>query len=379
MKIHCERAELLKGLEVVQRALPGSTSILELTCIRLRAKGGVLEMAATDLKTFISTEIPAKVDSEGEALVQGQFFSECVRSMPESDRHPILLENLENRRLLIAVPDLGARFEAMTRDVQEYPNVELLEADLSFLLHGARLKKALKFGAHASAQTENTVQGFHGVRLFAENGSLKIASQDGWRLAESVLGLEGFEELQLEWLLSLASVQDLLKILPDDEVEFQQGGGRVLLRHGSLIFQTMLAEGQFMDYEGFFPEDLGERSIALPRLPLTNHLRGLMPVSRDIGNRVSFQVKGSSFGMESFSDKMGTGWRELEVESQELEGLSVALNSKYVLDFLGSVESDRISLFCEGEEMPVYFWPEEQAEGEGRFVCVIMSLTQRVA
>ncbi|MCJ8344139.1 hypothetical protein MJH12_01265, partial [bacterium] len=76
MKIYCQKDDLLKGLQIVSRALPSTTAIPELTHFYFQAQDGVLSVGATNMKTYISTKIPAEILREGEILVQGKFFLE---------------------------------------------------------------------------------------------------------------------------------------------------------------------------------------------------------------------------------------------------------------------------------------------------------------
>ena len=83
MKILCNKNDLLHALQVTTRALPTTTAIPELTHIHLQASDGDLRLSATNIKTFISTQIDSQVEREGEILVQGQFFLELVHNLRE--------------------------------------------------------------------------------------------------------------------------------------------------------------------------------------------------------------------------------------------------------------------------------------------------------
>jgi len=379
MKLRIFRSDLLKALQTVSRALPTVTAIMELTYLKLSVKGDRLQIAATDLRTYIATEIEAIVERPGEILVSGQFFQEVVQALQGYEEKRVILEVQPNRRVSLTLEGETPRYDLSGRDADEYPAIELITPLSEFTVSGKVLKSALRFGIHASAKSENTVQGFCGARITLEASRLVVAAQDGWRLSESSRPASFMVTSPVQWLLPLSVINDWMKLLPDTDLTISSGDNKVLLKVSDTVYQTVLAEGNFMDYEGFFPEDMEDRYAELNRNQFMGHIKGIMPVAKDIGNRIALKLEASRLGMESFSDKLGEAWREMPVTENLLEDFTVALNAQYITDCVGSMGSAGVRFFCEGEEMPVYFWPSEP-ESEGYLDrAVIMSLTLRSA
>ncbi|PCJ17891.1 MAG: DNA polymerase III subunit beta [Candidatus Cloacimonadota bacterium] len=373
MKIYCQKDDLLKGLQVVSRALPATTAIPELTHFYFKAKEGVLSVCATNMKTYISTIIPAEILREGEILVQGKFFLELVQSLNSfGNKHAVVDVNEENNRVLFTLEGERLKYELTGRGREEYPEVELIEAETEFKIDGKMLKDLFKFGSIASAATETSVQGFRGVCMEIKDSKLTIASMDGNRLAMISRILPRFEGMSFRWLLSLEVVSELLKILPDEEVLVQQRDNKVLLRFSNIIFQTMLSEGDFVDYEDFIPDDL-EGGIELSRTEFLSNLKGLQPVSRESGDRIAIDISEDVFGLSSFNEKFGEAYREIKIEGSN-EEMNLAFNARYIIDFLNSSSDQTILMQCDGEGMPAYFWSKENIQ-EASDLCVIMSLT----
>ncbi|MCO4781267.1 MAG: DNA polymerase III subunit beta [Candidatus Cloacimonetes bacterium] len=373
MKIYCQKDDLLKGLQIVSRALPSTTAIPELTHFYFQAQEGVLSVCATNMKTYISTKIPAEILRQGEILVQGKFFLELVQSLNSfGNKHAVVDVNEDNNRVLFTLEGERLKYELTGRGREEYPDVELIEAETEFKIDGKMLKELFKFGSIASAATETSVQGFRGVCMEVKESKMTVASMDGNRLAMNSRTLPRFENLDFRWLLSLDVVSELLKILPDEEVLVQQRDNKILLQFSSIVFQTMLNEGEFVDYEDFIPDDL-EGGIELSRTEFLDHLKGLQPVSRESGNRIAIDISADVFGLSSFNEKFGEAYREIKIEGEN-EDVNLAFNAKYIMDFLNSSSDQTILMFCEGEGMPAYFWSKENIP-EANDLCVIMSLT----
>src|SRR5919206_147776 len=75
LKVVCSREELAAELAVVGRGVSTRTAVQILSGVLLRADGGKLELAATDMELSIRTSIEdAQVEGEGAVVVPGQLL-----------------------------------------------------------------------------------------------------------------------------------------------------------------------------------------------------------------------------------------------------------------------------------------------------------------
>src|SRR5438876_779241 len=84
LKIVCSREELAQKLAVVGRGVSTRTAVQILSGILLRAVGGKLELAATDMELSIRTTLDGQVEGEGavpelEAIVPARALEELRR------------------------------------------------------------------------------------------------------------------------------------------------------------------------------------------------------------------------------------------------------------------------------------------------------------
>src|SRR5581483_3048429 len=86
LKIVCSREELAAKLSVVGRGVSTRTAVQILSGVLLRAAGGTLELAATDMELSIRTSLEdAQVEGEGAAVVPGRLLVDLSRLLPESE------------------------------------------------------------------------------------------------------------------------------------------------------------------------------------------------------------------------------------------------------------------------------------------------------
>lgn len=374
MKIRCPKNNLVKALETVSPALPATTTIPELTHVCLNASEKALTISATNMRTFISTQIECETELAGEILVQGKFFQELIHSMGSSAQAvlQIEVEPVSNRVQLTIVGNRSCRNEIPGRQKDDYPEIELIDPDFVFETHGQEFRELLRVGSICSSQIENSLGGFRGICLDFKPGIIQAASTDGHRLMKASKSVNHQIQESLRWMISQEVCSELTKVIPTDSITVKQKGNKFLVEFDSTIFQSLLSQAEFTDYEEYIPDDLSG-GVELEKSLFLEHLKGVNPVARENGNRVVFELKGKSMGLSAFSEILGEAYREMEIENQ-IPDMTVAFNSKYIMDYLNSVPDERILMVCEGEGMPAYFWGENNNENSSH-ICVIMSLS----
>src|SRR6266496_910977 len=85
MKIACSKDELAQKLGIVSRGVSARTAVQILTGILLRAEGGTLSVASTDMELSLRTSLEAQVEGEGAVVVPGRLLLDLVRSLPDSE------------------------------------------------------------------------------------------------------------------------------------------------------------------------------------------------------------------------------------------------------------------------------------------------------
>src|SRR5213595_630131 len=85
MKVTCSKDELVSRLGVVARAVSTRTAVQILSGVLLRAEGGELRLAATDMEVSLRSSLGAEVGGEGAAVVPGRLLVDLTRLLPEDE------------------------------------------------------------------------------------------------------------------------------------------------------------------------------------------------------------------------------------------------------------------------------------------------------
>src|SRR5436853_67586 len=85
IKVVCRQDELAQKLGVVSRAVSTRASVQILSGVLLRAEGGRLHLAATDMELSLRSSLEAQVDGEGSVVVPGRLLVDLVRLLPDNE------------------------------------------------------------------------------------------------------------------------------------------------------------------------------------------------------------------------------------------------------------------------------------------------------
>ena len=86
MNIVCSKEELLKGVTIVQKAVPTRTTMSILECILIDATGDEIKLTANDMEIGIETVVNGKIIEGGVVAIEAKFLSDVVRKPPDNDR-----------------------------------------------------------------------------------------------------------------------------------------------------------------------------------------------------------------------------------------------------------------------------------------------------
>ena len=84
MKLICSKANLLKGVNIVSKAVPSKTTMSILECILIDASASEIKFTANDMELGIETIVEGEILEKGIVAIDAKVFSEIVRKLPDN-------------------------------------------------------------------------------------------------------------------------------------------------------------------------------------------------------------------------------------------------------------------------------------------------------
>ena len=85
MKLICSKANLVKSVSIVMKAVPSKTTMPILECILIDASTGEIKFTSNDMELGIETKVEGQIVEKGIVALDAKIFSEIVRKLPDSD------------------------------------------------------------------------------------------------------------------------------------------------------------------------------------------------------------------------------------------------------------------------------------------------------
>src|SRR6267142_698517 len=93
MQIVCSKAELVRGIQIVQSAVSSKSTLPVLSNILLETKTNQLKLAATDLEVGVRCMIKAEIVKEGALTIPAKTFSDFVKTLSDNQEIKIVTED----------------------------------------------------------------------------------------------------------------------------------------------------------------------------------------------------------------------------------------------------------------------------------------------
>jgi DNA polymerase-3 subunit beta len=184
----------------------------------------------------------------------------------------------------------------------------------------------------------------NGTLLDLREGALRCVATDGHRLAlcETPVDLESKARRQV--IIPRKGVLELQRLLDagDGTVEIEFGRNHLRVRRNDFTFTTKLIDGRFPDYESVIPIG-ADKQLTVGRDELRAALQRASILSNEKYRGVKLELTPGRLQIVAHNPEQEEAVEELEVRTP-VDGLSVGFNVNYLLDALGALRGNEVTL-----------------------------------
>ncbi|HCQ31528.1 TPA: DNA polymerase III subunit beta [Candidatus Collierbacteria bacterium] len=355
MKITVQATDLKKYLGIVNRGIGVRPQLPILSGVLLKVTKDEVNLVSTDLEVSFWVKLPAKIDEEGEMIVPAKLFGELVASLPIGNVHLSIEKNI------LTVSSKGINAEVMGQGVEDYPSIPRAKKTQITLKSGEFRQKMDR--VCISAARDDTRPVLTGVLWELEESKTILAATDGYRLTVDKLDVVKTSiEKNTRFILPARSLQEISKVLAETGednfgIEFDKENQQVIFTIADMEISSRLIAGDFPPYQQIMPNTYSTKAV-FSREGLLEAVKRANLFARDNANIVKMSIEGEKLIVKAESSQLGSNSTEIETEV-EGEGLTVAFNARYLLDYLGVNNAERVVWETEGELKPSVFRRED--------------------
>lgn len=371
MKVVLNRSDFQKGISTVQSAVAAKNTMPILANVLLEAREKKLEFVATDLDMGVRCSVPAEVVEKGSITLNAKKLADIIRELPDAS---IDIEIDDSHKVILVCQKSNFKIHGLPKD--DFPILPEVKKDRSFKIQALLLQEMIRKTIFAVSNDE-TRYVLNGVFFQVEGGKVRMVSTDGHRLSFIQKKLDSKSDDKCSVIIPTKTLNELSKVIAetvkDEEekekvVEIMATDNQIKFIVEGVEIVSRLIEGQFPNYEQVIPKE-SDKKIEASTEDLAAATRRVAILTSEKSNSIRYQAKGSKLTISSKTPDMGEAKEEIDIVYKG-EEISIAYNSKYVLDVLKNVGTKEILLELTQPLSPGIIRPK----GDNDYLCVIMPM-----
>jgi DNA polymerase-3 subunit beta len=343
MEIKIDREELHKAISKVQSIIEKRSNMPILSMILVSAEGAEISISATDLEISLQQKIPAQVVKPGSITISGRKLFEILK---ESKSPLIQIKAKENNWVFLS--DEQAKFNLASLSADEYPTFAEPEGVDMLEMESSTLREMINKTIYAVTLEE---AGFKLSGIFTEKvvqegkPLLRMVSTDGHRLSLIDKEVKDIEKIRLDAgvMIPKKGMAELGKLAAEGGslfLGFRQNNC-VAKKEKSLIVVRLL-ETKFPDYHAVIPNK-AKAILTVDREVLLDGMKKMSILATETYRGVKVVLERGYMELESINPDLGDAQVRLQVDFKG-ERLETGFNSRYFIDALQSMDSEKVEL-----------------------------------
>ena len=336
MKFSAAREALLKPLQAVIGVVERRQTMPILSNVLLVVKDGQLSVSATDLEVELVAQADVDTDSGGEITVSGRKLLDICRALPEGTQ-----VSVSGSGEKLSIRGGRSRFNLATLPAAEFPIVEDIKAGQSISVSQEALGRLIE-KTHFSMAQQDVRYYLNGMLLETGQGRLRAVATDGHRLALCQVDADGSGDDQ-QVIVPRKGVLELQRLMTGEgDVELEIGANHVRIQLDGIRFTSKLIDGRFPEYERVIPKE-STNELKADRGVFRGALQRTAILSNEKYRGIRLVIRDSGVVLQAHNPEQEEAEEELEVEYSG-EDIEIGFNVNYLLDALGAVEGDDVTL-----------------------------------
>jgi DNA polymerase-3 subunit beta len=344
MEIVVRKSDLLKELQLVQGIVERKNSIPILSNVLADARGGRLDVAATDLDVSLRCGCAAEVAVPGAITLAAKKLFEIMRSLPDSDVH---IKVQADSWTHIDCERVSFKMAGLPRE--DFPSLpEPKGGSQGVDLPGDALRELIARTAFAIT-AEDARYYLAGALMILEKGAISMVATDGHRLSyascKASLSVSDAQRV----LVPRKAIQELSRLLETESAAtFQQIENHLVFRVGERTLASKTIEGQFPAFEKVIATS-GDKTVTVGREALATAIRRVSLLSVERSRAIKVGLSAGRVDLAASSPDLGEARESVPVDYSGAS-VDIGFNAQYLLDFLAAAATEDVLLELKDHE-----------------------------
>lgn len=312
-----------------------------------------LTIKATDFEIGLTVSTQkVKILNDGTTTANGKKLLDIIKILKDSEI------NLEVKKDILHISQSHSNFKLPTFSYSEFPTFPTFEKNNKISINSNILIESLK-KITSTIDTNNPKFELNGALIDIKENSINFVSTDTRRLA--VVNIENQNNSQISIIIPKKAIIEIQKLFFDD-IEIFYDEVNLIIKSNEYLFFTKLINGKFPEYSRIIPKEL-KNSLSLPKINMIEAIKQITTISTDV--KITFI--NNSIIFESLSDDNIEAKTEMEFPTPFSSPFTIAVNSKYLIDFLNNINNSEFIIGLNENNLPFVL-------SESNFKTVVMPI-----
>ena len=353
MKLICSKANLLKGVNIVSKAVPTRTTMAILECILIDASTNEIKLMANDMELGIETKIEGEIVERGVIALDAKIFSEMVRKLPDND---VTIETDSSFKTVISCEK--SKFNIIGKSGDDFSYIPYIERNDSIVISQFTLKEVIRQTIISISDNDNN-KIMTGELFEINDNQLKVVSLDGHRISIRTIELKNHYENK-KVIVPGKTLQEISKIIPgsaEEDVIIYISDNHIVFEFETTTVVSRLIEGEYFKIDQMLSSDY-ETKVKINKRELLNCIdRSTLLVKEGDKKPIIMNITDGNMELK-INSFIGSMNEDIDIE-KDGKDIMIGFNPKFFIDALRVIDEEEVSLYMVNPKAPCFIKDEE--------------------
>lgn len=348
MKIVCTKTDLMKGVNIVSKAVPTRSTMAIMECILVDASADEIKLTANDSELGIETIIDGTIEERGIVAIDAKIFSDIVRKLPDDD---VTITTDDSFRTNITCGK--ADFNIVGKSGEDFSYIPMIPRNNPIVISEYSLKQVILQTIFSIADNDNNKL-MTGELFEVKGDKLQVVSLDGHRI--SIRNLQLKEEYpSARVVVPGKTLNEISRIIPgsfEENVSIYITENHIIFEYERTTVVSRLIDGEYFRIEQMLSSDY-ETKIQVNRQELLACIdRATLLVNPGDKKPIIMSITDGNLHLHIRSF-IGSMDEDIAI-TKEGKDLDIGFNPKFFIDALRAIDEETISIYMVNPKAPCF-------------------------
>lgn len=355
MKFICSKSDLLKGVNIVSKAVPVRTTMSILECILIDTSANKIKLTANDMELGIETIIQGEILEAGVIALDAKIFLEIVRKLPDNE---VTIETDQTFKTLITCEK--AKFNIIGKSGEDFSYLPYVERKDSVSMSQFTLKEVIRQTIFSITDNDNNKL-MSGELFEIDENKFKVVSLDGHRISIRNIELKDSYEYK-KVIVPGKTLNEISKILPgsaEEDVLLFFTDNHIIFEFDQTTVVSRLIEGEYFKIEQMLSSDY-ETKVTINKKELLDCIdRASLLIKEGDKKPIIMNITDTTMELK-INSFIGSMNEDIDIE-KEGKDILIGFNPKFFIDALRVIDNEEVTIYMVNPKAPCFIKDENES------------------